>query len=68
MPAIRILALTALALAACTPATTPQTDPNGPAPSGGSAGAMGESYCETIPTNPEDVTQWSELCNAGGRR
>jgi hypothetical protein len=52
----------ALALAACTaPTGTP------PTPSGGSAGAEGEAYCETVPTLPEDMAQWEQLCNQDRR-
>jgi hypothetical protein len=57
-----LLAASAIALLACTPTSTP------PAPSGGSAGAEGEAYCETVPTDPEDLAQWEELCQQQGRR
>jgi len=55
MKTLPILALVALGLAACNQTSTP-------APSGGSAGAMGEAYCETPPSNPDDMTQWNQLC------
>jgi len=57
-----ILALTAFALAAC--ATDPGTTP---APSGGSAGAQGEAYCETVPSEPADMADWNELCDPDER-
>ena len=57
-----LLAATALLLAACGPNATP------PAPSGGSAGAQGDAYCETVPSNPEDMADWNQLCAPGGRR
>jgi hypothetical protein len=66
MRMLPLLALGLLGLAAC---NQPDADAaTGPAPSGGTAGAMGENYCETVPTDPEDMTQWNELCDAGGRR
>jgi hypothetical protein len=65
MRILPLLALAALGLAACNQPNTAAV--TGPAPSGGSAGAMGDAYCETVPTNPEDMTQWNELCQAGGR-
>ena len=59
-----LLAASALALLACQNTTGTETTPTG-----GSAGAMGEAYCETVPTNPDDLEQWNELCqNQGGRR
>jgi hypothetical protein len=57
-----LLAATALALAACGPSNTPV------APSGGSAGAEGEAYCEKVPSNPDDLADWNQLCQPGGRR
>ena len=68
MKTVVILALATLGLAACHPATAPVTNAaTGVAPSGGTAGAMGEAYCETPPANPDDMTQWTELCQPGGR-
>jgi hypothetical protein len=59
-----LLAASALALLACQ-----NTTGTAPVPTGGSAGAMGEGYCETVPTNPDELEQWNELCaEAGGRR
>jgi hypothetical protein len=59
----RILLLTgcALALIACQ-----DTTGTAPAPSGGSAGAMGETYCEAPPSNPSDMEQWNQLCDQDG--
>lgn len=68
MPAFRILALAALALAACTPANTPVSGPGDVAPSGGTAGPMGEAYCEKTPTDPNDLANWEQVCQPGGRR
>jgi len=28
---------------------------------------MGESYCETPPSNPDDMANWNKLCNESGR-
>lgn len=56
------LAALLLVLAGC---TGPAAEP--PAPSGGSAGAAGESYCETVPTNPDDMADWNKLCAPGMR-
>ncbi len=50
-----------LGLAACSPNGSP------PAPSGGSAGAQGEAYCETVPANPDDLSDWNQICQPGGR-
>jgi hypothetical protein len=54
---------TALLLAACADTGTGTA----PVPSGGSAGAQGEAYCETVPSNPDDREQWEQLCNESGR-
>lgn len=64
-PALGSTALAALllALGAC---TGPGAEP--PAPSGGSAGAEGPAYCETVPTNPDDMEDWNQLCSPDGRR
>ena len=54
-----------LALAACqTTAPTAQdvADP------GDSAGSAGPAYCETVPSNPDDMEQWNQLCSPGGNR
>jgi hypothetical protein len=59
-----LLAASALALLACQNTTGTEATPTG-----GSAGAMGEAYCESVPTNPDELEQWNELCqNQGGRR
>jgi hypothetical protein len=52
-----LLALPALALAACA-----GSDTTAPAPSGGSAGALGEAYCESPPADPAEEAAWSERC------
>jgi hypothetical protein len=52
-----LLAASALALLACQ-----DTTGTAGSPTGGSAGAMGEAYCETVPTNPDDMAQWEQLC------
>jgi hypothetical protein len=59
-----LLALAALALAACA-----ADDSTAPAPSGGSAGAMGEAYCETTPSDPAEIENWEQICmpDEGGR-
>jgi len=70
MKALQILALVTLGLAACNQTTAPAvmpSDANGVAPSGGSAGEMGDAYCEKPPSNMEDMTQWNQLCAPGGR-
>ncbi len=54
---LSLLAMTLLGLAAC---NGPGAEP--PAPSGGSAGAEGEAYCETVPANPDDMADWNKLC------
>jgi len=58
-----LLAGGVLALAACQ-----QTTGTAPVPSGGSAGAMGESYCEAPPSNPDDMDNWEKLCGENGGR
>jgi hypothetical protein len=55
-PTELLLAAALLALAACQPTGT------APVPSGGSAGAQGEAFCETPPSNPDDLENWNELC------
>jgi hypothetical protein len=60
MKSLGLLAALALLLAACDTGTAP-------VPSGGSAGSMGESYCETVPTNPDDLEQWNQLCQPDDR-
>lgn len=57
------LVAAALVLTAC---ANPGADTD-PVPSGGSAGAQGEAYCETVPSRPEDMPQWEELCNQDRR-
>ena len=59
--------LAGLALAACAPGGGGGGD-MGAVASGGSAGAMGPGYCETPPTDPNEMTQWNELCSPGGDR
>ena len=34
---------------------------------GDSAGSAGPGYCETVPSDPDDLTQWNELCAPGDR-
>jgi hypothetical protein len=53
--ALALLLVAPMALAAC-------QGTQAPAPSGGSAGAMGEAYCETRPSDPAEVTNWENLC------
>lgn len=57
-----LLAGSALALLACQ-----DTTGTAPIPSGGSAGAMGEQYCESPPSNPDDMNNWEKLCENQGR-
>lgn len=52
----------ALALLACQ-----NTTGTAPVPSGGSAGAMGEQYCEAPPSDPDAMTEWNRLCSPGPR-
>ncbi len=47
-----------LALAACS-----NTTDMAPAPSGGSAGAEGPGYCDSPPANPDDLSDWNQLCS-----
>jgi hypothetical protein len=55
--ALALLVFAPLALAAC------QQNATAPMPSGGSsAGAMGESYCESPPADPADQSTWEQLC------
>ena len=61
-----LLTAALLALAACNQSNPPVLSESA-APSGGSAGAQGEANCETVPTNPDDMEQWNQLCQAGGR-
>lgn len=53
-----LLALGALSLAACA-----ETTPSGTVPE--SAGSAGPAYCETVPSNPDDMEQWNKLCSPG---
>jgi hypothetical protein len=57
-----LLVGTALALLACQ-----NTTGTAPVPSCGSAGAMGEGYCDSAPSNPDDYDQWMKLCEQNGR-
>jgi hypothetical protein len=57
-----LLAGGAVALLACQ-----NTTGTAPVQSGGSAGAMGEAYCEAPPANPDDMANWNRLCNDQGR-
>jgi hypothetical protein len=52
LAAASVLALTACNTGYDTPAT----------PTGGSAGEQGPGYCDTVPTVPEDLEQWNQLC------
>ena len=56
-----LLALLALALAACTPTQTPD------APQVTSVGAAGDAYCETVPSDPSLIEQWNKVCSPGPR-
>jgi hypothetical protein len=56
--AFALLLLAPMALAACQ-----NTQGQAPAPSGGgSAGAMGEAYCETTPSDPAELANWEQVC------
>jgi len=58
MKAIEALLVTSLlALAACADNTATT-----PAPTGGSAGAEGIGYCDSPPSNPDDLEDWNQLC------
>jgi hypothetical protein len=57
-----LLGASALVLLACQNTTGTETTSTG-----GSAGAMGEGYCETVPTDPEALEQWNQLCEGEGR-
>ena len=58
MKAIQALLFTSLlALVACADNTATTA-----APSGGSAGAEGIGYCNSPPSNPDDLEDWNELC------
>ena len=59
-----LLALAALALAACTQGN----DVTSPYPSGGgSAGAEGEGYCDSPPADIDDLETWQQQCAPGER-
>ena len=64
LPTVRLASVllvgSAFGLLACQ-----DTTGTAPAPSGGSAGGMGESYCETPPSDPDDMTNWNKLCFPG---
>ncbi|HET9067237.1 MAG TPA: hypothetical protein VFN28_01240 [Amaricoccus sp.] len=53
-----------LALAACQSAAPTAEDAAAP---GDSAGSAGPAYCETVPSNPDDMEQWNKLCSPGGK-
>ena len=53
-----------LALSACNSATPTTQDMAAP---GDSAGSAGPGYCETVPSNPDDMEQWNQLCSPGPR-
>ena len=53
------LAVSALLLAACTDPTPPGYD----AVPGDSAGSAGPEYCETVPSDPDAMEQWNQLCS-----
>jgi len=63
MKTLPMLALVALGLSACNQTTGAANGADEMAPSGGSAGAMGEAYCEKPPSDPDDMTQWNQLCS-----
>ena len=52
-----LLVASLLALVACAENTA-----MAPAPSGGSAGAEGAGYCDSPPSNPDDLEDWNQLC------
>jgi hypothetical protein len=52
-----LLAAGLLALAACADNTATT-----PAPTGGSAGAEGIGYCDSPPSNPDELEDWNQLC------
>jgi hypothetical protein len=51
-----LAAASALALAACTDTPTTAT----PLPT--SAAAAGPEFCETVPSDPDAIERWNELC------
>jgi hypothetical protein len=53
-----------LALSACNSTAPTAEDVADP---GDSAGSAGPGYCETVPSNPDDMAQWNELCSPGRR-
>lgn len=55
-PTEALIAACLLALAACQPTGT------APIPSGGSAGAEGPGFCDSPPSDPDDLENWNELC------
>ena len=54
-----LLAFATLALAACTQGN----DMTSPYPSGGgAAGAEGAGYCDSPPSDPDDLSSWEQQC------
>lgn len=52
-----LLAVGVFALAACN-----GDGGTAPAASGGSAGGQGPGYCDSVPADPDDISNWEELC------
>jgi hypothetical protein len=55
---LTLLAFAALAIAACADNDTTSPFPSG----GGSAGAEGPGYCDSPPTDIEDMETWEQQC------
>jgi hypothetical protein len=53
-----LIAASALLLLGCAGPTG-----TAPAPSGGTAGSEGEAFCEKVPSNPDDLANWNQLCS-----
>lgn len=53
--------LALLLLAACQDGAGTGIAPSG----GGSAGASGGAYCDSPPSNPDDLDQWQQMCMPG---
>ncbi len=48
-----------LLLAACNDPTPPGYNDV----PGDSAGSAGPAYCESVPSNPDEIEQWNQLCS-----
>lgn len=63
MTKLSLLALAALALAACSQANN---DMSSPYPSGGgSEGSTGDSFCAQAPSDMSKMEQWNQMCMPG---